>query len=291
MFAVMGATGQVGGAVARRLLEAGKPVRAVVRDRARAAALEASGAEVAVADVTDAASLAAALRGAAGAFVMNPPNYAGDPIAEGERAAAAIGAALAEARPGHVVALSSVAADRTDVNGIAAAVWPVERAVRAAVSGATVLRPTYFMENWAAVLGAAAAEGVLPSFLQPLDRPVDMVATADIAAVAAAALVDGGPAGIAEIRGPRAYSPDEVAAVVGDLLGRPVRALAVPREGWEPALMQAGMSAEAARLMALLDDGINAGHLAFDRPEAVRIGATDLRGALGPVVGAMQAAA
>jgi uncharacterized protein YbjT (DUF2867 family) len=291
MFAVMGATGQVGGAVARRLLEAGKPVRAVVRDRARAAALEAAGADVAVADVKDAAALAAALRGTTAAFVMNPPNYAGDPIAEGERAGAAIGAALAEARPGHVVVLSSVAADRTEVNGIVASVLPVERAVRAAAPGATVLRPTYFMENWAAVLGAAAAQGVLPSFLLPLDRPLDMVATADIAAVAAAALVEAGPAGIVEIRGPRAYAPVEAAAVVGELLGRPVQALAVPREGWEPALMQAGMSAEAARLMALLDDGINAGQIVFDRPESARVGPTDLRGALEPVVRAMRAAA
>jgi hypothetical protein len=79
--------------------------------------------------------------------------------------------------------------------------------------------------------------------------------------------------------------------VVGELLGRPVQALAVPREGWEPALMQAGMSAEAARLMALLDDGINAGQIVFDRPESARVGPTDLRGALEPVVRAMRAAA
>ena len=61
MFAITGITGKVGGATARALLEAGCKVRAVVRDKSRGVAWHSRGFEVAVADISNAASLAEAL--------------------------------------------------------------------------------------------------------------------------------------------------------------------------------------------------------------------------------------
>jgi len=75
MYVVIGATGQVGGVVARSLLDRGEIVRVVVREPAKADQLRQQGAEVAVADVLDVAALAAAFAGASGAFLMNPPAY------------------------------------------------------------------------------------------------------------------------------------------------------------------------------------------------------------------------
>ncbi len=57
MYAVTGITGQVGGAAGRALLDAGLPVRAVVRDAARDTAWKKRGCEVAVADMNDAKAL------------------------------------------------------------------------------------------------------------------------------------------------------------------------------------------------------------------------------------------
>ena len=113
MYTVMGITGKVGGATARALLKAGKKVRAVVRDQAKAASWEAQGVELVSAPWDDAAALAAAFRGAEGVFAMVPPYFA--PAAgypEVRVVAAALRQALDAARPAKVVALSSVGAHR-----------------------------------------------------------------------------------------------------------------------------------------------------------------------------------
>ena len=75
MFAVTGITGQVGGAAARTLLDAGLSVRAVMRDAAKGAAWKQRGCEIALADMTDAAALTAALSGVDGVFVIIPPIF------------------------------------------------------------------------------------------------------------------------------------------------------------------------------------------------------------------------
>src|SRR4051812_34229398 len=72
MYAVIGATGKVGGAVVRTLRQRGIPVRAVVRDRAKAAGLLAAGCEIAVAELHDAAAVRAALSGTTRVHVILP---------------------------------------------------------------------------------------------------------------------------------------------------------------------------------------------------------------------------
>lgn len=65
---------------------------------------------------------------------------------------------------------------------------------------------------------------MIPSYLAPLDRAIPMVATADVGTVAADVLMqewDG--IRLIEIEGPRSYAPNDVGAVLADLLGRPVR--------------------------------------------------------------------
>ena len=94
MYAIMGATGQIGGVVARTLLAARQPVRAVVRDAGKGQAWADRGCEVALATVEDAVSLAAAFQGTEGVFVLVPPNF--DPRPEFPEAQA-IGVALLSA--------------------------------------------------------------------------------------------------------------------------------------------------------------------------------------------------
>ncbi len=80
MYAIMGITGQIGGVIARTLLAAKQPVRAIVRDAIKGQAWSDRGCEVALATIEDRASLATAFREAEGVFVLVPPSF--DPLPE-----------------------------------------------------------------------------------------------------------------------------------------------------------------------------------------------------------------
>lgn len=100
MYAVTGITGKVGAAVARSLLSADQPVRAVVRDPGKGAAWADLGCEIAVADFADAGSLAKAFEGTAGVFAMLPPVFDPSPgFAEARGFIASMYTALAAAKP------------------------------------------------------------------------------------------------------------------------------------------------------------------------------------------------
>src|SRR5882724_7755826 len=86
MFTVFGANGNTGSVVAKRLIDAGKKVRLVVRDPNKVAALRSRGAEVVTGDVTDASAVKSALAGAEGAYLLVPPdNKSNDLVGRGRR--------------------------------------------------------------------------------------------------------------------------------------------------------------------------------------------------------------
>jgi NAD(P)H dehydrogenase (quinone) len=111
MYAVTGITGKVGGIVARTLLTAGLPVRAVVRDAEKGRPWAEKGCEVAIASIADAYGLTKAFSGADGVFLMTPPDFDPEPgFPRTHEAIAAIKNATTGARPGKVVFLSTVGA-------------------------------------------------------------------------------------------------------------------------------------------------------------------------------------
>src|SRR5215469_18708993 len=79
MYLVMGITGKVGGATARHLLNQGKQVRALVRNREKAAKWADQGVELMDGDWNDSTAIAAGLKGVEGAFVMLPAVWAPSP--------------------------------------------------------------------------------------------------------------------------------------------------------------------------------------------------------------------
>ena len=111
MHAIIGITGNVGGATTRALLEDGKKVRGIVRDKTKAAAWESAGVELAVADMLDTDAMASALRDVEGVFVMIPANFQPSPgFPEPRAIASALRKAIDAARPPKCVYLSSVGA-------------------------------------------------------------------------------------------------------------------------------------------------------------------------------------
>jgi uncharacterized protein YbjT (DUF2867 family) len=262
MFAIMGVTGQVGGAVARTLVAAGQPVRAVLRDAGKAAAWAAQGCDIALADVTDAAALAAAFAGADGVFVMLPPLFDPAPgFPEARAMITALRTALAAAHPAKVVCLSTIGAQATQPN-LLSQLGVMEREFSTLPMPAAFLRAAWFLENAAWDVAPARETGVIPSFLQPLDRKLPMVATADIGRVAAELLQQTWSGRrIVELEGPRRISPDDIAGVLAGLLGKPVRMAVVPRDAWAELFAAQGMHNPTPRMQML--DGFNAGWISF----------------------------
>jgi uncharacterized protein YbjT (DUF2867 family) len=284
MFAITGITGNVGGEVARNLLRAKKPVRAVVRDARKGAEWAAFGCEVAVADLGDAAAMAAAFEGAEGVFVMVPPNF--DPLPkfpEAQEIAATLKAALEMARPGKVVYLSTIGAQATQTNLLSQHTI-VEGVLRELAIPITFLRAGWFMENASWNVAQAKTTGVIPSHLQPLDRPVPMVSTVDIGRIAAGLIQETWIGHrVVELEGPHRVTPNEIAATFAGLLGRAVRMEVVPRELWETMFRAQGMKNPEPRMRML--DGFNEGWIEFENLEGVLRGTVDIETVLRRALG------
>lgn len=105
------------------------------------------------------------------------------------------------------------------------------------------------------------------SFLQPLDKPVPMVATADIGRLAAELLEEKwNDTRVVELEGPHRGTPKEIAASFANLLASPVKVEAVPRENWESLFRSQGMKNTEPRIQML--DGFNQGWIEFEAKEA-----------------------
>ena len=267
MYAIMGITGQIGSVIGRTLLAAKQPVRAVVRDAGKAQVWADRGCEIALANIEDTASLTTAFRGAEGVFVLVPPNF--DPAPEFPEAraiAAALRTALEAARPARVVYLSTIGAQASQSNLLTQHTI-IEATLSELPMPITFLRPAWFMENSSWDVAPAREQGVIPSFLQPLDKAVPMVATADIGKVAAALLQETWSGHrVVELEGPQRVTPNEIAATFAKLLGSSVRMEVVPRESWEALFKSQGMKNPIPRIRML--DGFNEGWIEFERGEA-----------------------
>ena len=264
MYVISGANGNTGKIVASKLLDAGKKVRALVRNAAKAQSLAERGAEVVELDLADRPALERALSGATGFYLLSPPDL-GSTNFLAERAALlqSVAAAARAAAAAHVVFLSSIGAHHASGTGIIQSTHAGERALRAAAVPATMLRAGYFVENWAAVLPVAKQDGVLPSFI-PGDLSLPMVSTVDIGRLAAEALLEGPRAErVLELSGPRDLTPRELASVVGKLLGKPIQLVEAPLDAIVPTFTGFGISSDIAGLFRDMYAGIVEGRVSW----------------------------
>ena len=267
MYAITGITGQVGGALGNALLDHGLPVRAVVRDARKGALWAARGCDVALADMNDAAALTTAFAGAEAVFILPPSEF--DPLPgyiQARETIEAIVAALVAARPARILCLSTIGADAVQDNLLTQRTL-IEQALSAIPISVTFLRPGWFIENALWDEASARDDGVIHSFLMPLDKPFAMVATKDIGELAAT-LIQEDWAGdrVVELEGPRRVSPNDLAAAFAKALGRPVRAEIVPRESWETMFREQGATNPYPRIRML--DGFNEGWIDFAKDSA-----------------------
>jgi NAD(P)H dehydrogenase (quinone) len=283
MYAITGISGQVGSAVARSLLAARQPVRAVVRDLNKGARWLRLGAELAVADLSDTEALVDAFSGVDGVFILLPPVFDPAPgFAESQALIDSLRVALERARPRKVVALSTIGADAARPN-LLTVLRRMEQSFASLALPVTFLRAAWFMENAAWDLPAAAS-GVIHSFLQPLDRRIAMISTEDLGRTAAALLREGFTGHrIVELESARRVSPNDVAAAFEEALHHPVRAQVVPRDQWEGLFRAQGMRYPLPRMQMI--DGFNEGWIDFTGENSdARKGAIDINQAIRAMV-------
>jgi uncharacterized protein YbjT (DUF2867 family) len=267
MYAIMGITGQVGSAAAKYLLERGQRVRGIVRNRSRASAWAARGAEIVVADWSDAKALAAAFTGTEGVFVMLPANFAPDAdFAEPRALIDTLTAALRKAQPPKIVALSSIGAQQERDLGLITQLHLLERALDTLPMPRAHVRAAWFMENLRWDVPLAQCEGRLASHLQPLDRPIPMVSTDDVGRTVANTLEETWfGRRVIEVEGPRRYSPLDMAQSLAAVLEHDVETIAIPREQWAARFVDEGMPADRTAPRVAMLDGFNSGWIGFEK--------------------------
>ena len=215
---VTGATGRVGRHVIQQLVKRGADVRVLSRDPAKAEFP--AGVEVVKGDLLDISSLRAAFSGVSTLFLLNA--VTGDEFTQ-----AIITLNIArEAGVDRVVYLSVIHADRFVNVPHFAVKFGAERMLEQMGFGATILRPSYFIDNDHMSKDVIVGHGVYP---MPIGgKGLAMVDARDIAEVAAIELIRRVQApGILPVEtinlvGPDTLTGSDVAAIWSDALGRPV---------------------------------------------------------------------
>ncbi len=266
IYFVSGITGHVGGAAARILLEQGHTVRTLSRDPQKAADWAQKGVDVRQGDFNDPAAVAAALEGVAGAFLMIPPILAPSPgFPEAQTVITSFVEALRQSPPPRLVLLSSIGSERSSGLGNITTTHLMEEALGNLPFPTAIVRAGGFFENYVGGLGAAAATGVYHSFFQPVERPFPMIATADIGSEVARLLVEGWDGKkIVELGSP--VSADDLARAMEEVLHKPVKAQAIPREQWAVTMEGFGMAPGTTGLYEEMLDGFNSDWIAFGVP-------------------------
>lgn len=246
MYVVLGANGRAGGEAAHALIERGEAVRVVLRRKDQGEKWVALGAEVAEANFEDADAMTDVLKGASGAFLLNPPPVSGDPYARTEELGLALADAARRARLPKAVVLSSIGAQHTSGTGVIATLNRFEALLDGAALATAFLRSGYFVETWGEVAEAVILEGALPTFLDPSQK-IPMVSTIDVGRAAATVLCEEWTGKrVVELGGPEDWSAGDVASAFAEVLDRPVVPVPVPPEHRATLLAEEGVPREVA---------------------------------------------
>jgi uncharacterized protein YbjT (DUF2867 family) len=265
MYVVLGASGHTGAQVAKTLLARGQKVRVVGRKAENLKTIASQGAEIFVADLTDAPTLAKAFQGAAAAYVLLPPDpTSNDYRGFQDRVSDAIAAAVGNAGVKYVVSLSSFGADKASGTGQVVGLYNLEQRLNHIEHlHALHLRPGYFMENTLPQVGAIQKMG---STVGPLRATLKlpMIATRDIGSAAADALLKLEFRGKStrELHGQRDLDYVEAASIIGKAIGKnSLGYIQAPADQLRSAMVEMGMSTNFAGLILEMAAALDSGHM------------------------------
>jgi uncharacterized protein YbjT (DUF2867 family) len=279
MIAVMGAAGNVGSKVTDLLLRQNEEVR-VFEHKRKLEEFRERGAEVVRGDTINFEDLKSLFKDTVAAQVLLPENLA-DPefVANRSKMSRAIADALRNTQVSHVVALSTVGADRADAVGPPAGLHEFEeRLFELEDANVLILRSAFYMDNLLTNLPLIKSQKINGSAIRG-DLRFPMIATQDVAREAAERLMRRDFTGhqIKTLLGPEDVGMREATGVLGSLLGLPeLPYVEFPPDNLKDALMGAGMSEEAASQLVDMQLALNEGH-PFDEVQRTAEASTPTR--------------
>jgi uncharacterized protein YbjT (DUF2867 family) len=258
MIVVTSPTGHIGHQVVEKLLEQGAAVRVIVRDPAKLPEAVRGRVEVVQGSHADADVVNRAFEGAEAVFWLVPA----DPKAESVTAAyvdfsCPAAAALKAHGVKRVVLITALGRNTpvVDEAGYVTASLAMENLIAATGVGLRALTMPSFMDN---ILMQAAAIKNQGAFFSPIagDLKLPSCATRDIAAAAARWLTDSSWSGQEEVAvlGPENISFNDMAAIMSDVLGKPVRFQRTSFEAYKARFLKFGFSDAMAQGMTDMAD-------------------------------------
>ncbi|OXM65974.1 NAD(P)H-binding protein [Amycolatopsis vastitatis] len=263
MIVITGGTGRLGSAIAERLLERvpAAEVGVSVREPGRAAGLAGRGVRVRRGDFADPGSLAEAFEGATQVLVVSTDETGEAAVAHH---AAAVDAAR-EAGAKRVLYTSHQGASPDSLFAPMPDHAATERHLAASGVPFTVLRNGFYASTVPLLLGEALRTGEL---IAPADGPVSWTAHADLAEAAAIILAEGGFDGpTPPLTAPVALDLQDVAVVLTELTGRPVRRVVADDDEWVAGLTGHGVPAAGAAMMLGMFRAVRRGEFAAAGPD------------------------
>jgi uncharacterized protein YbjT (DUF2867 family) len=255
-------TGNIGRRLTKRLLDqGGHELILFARNPDKLKEEQTKGAKVVQGDLEDAASVKKATQGADALFFLIPPNFnvPNHRVYYGKLARAGADAVKAN-RVNHTVLLSSIGAHLPEGTGPILGLHDAEKIFAQVTKGLTILRPGWFMENHLYQLDSIKN---MNSIFMPLsgDITLPMIATADIADRAARVITGPVPfqPKILALHGPKDYSLNECATIIGQGIGKEVRHVQVPPAQAKEAMIGMGATEGVADTMLEMYAGFQGG--------------------------------
>jgi uncharacterized protein YbjT (DUF2867 family) len=262
MIVVTTPTGNIGSQVVKNLLAANQAVRVIARDPAKLAPEVRAKVEIVQGSTDDEGVLTRALKGAESLFLVVPPSLTTKDVREYYlQFTRPVCRAIRSQGVKRVITVSGMGRKMAvQVGPITAAFAKDEEIERTGVDFRALWCPS-FMENMLRQIDSLKHQGMFFFPSRP-DVKAPLVATRDIAEIGARLLLDRswtGQGGLA-VLGPEDLSFDDMAAILTDVLGRPIRFQSVPGEAFKAQLMKVGASEEFAQslveLYAARDNGL-----------------------------------
>ena len=266
---VLGATGTVGSKVSENLLNEGHQVAVIARHTEKLEKYRSMGAEIIAGDVNDVEVLTNVFKNADSAFLILPDN----PMAENTRAyqrqvTSNLIKAIENSGIKYIVNMSSIGSHMHEGNGMMAGTGEQEVRLNQ-LNDVNVLhiRSAYFMENFLRTIGVVKKMGFNGTVADG-DYPIPMVATKDVALIAAKHLasVDFTGKSVHAVMGPRNYTYRELTNIIGKAIGIPdLRYVQLPVEQARQAFLSNGFSEDFVDNLIEMGTAVKTGFMNYQK--------------------------